>query len=217
MLAFPIRWSKNKRMTIYVHENDLPADLQWGDSVAVDTETMGLKLHRDRLCLLQISSGDGHAHLVRFDPQGQYHAPNLKKVLDDPDILKIFHYARFDVAAIALYLDVVCDHIYCTKIASKLCRTYTDRHGLRELCKSLLSIDLNKEQQSSDWGAVYLSDDQKQYAANDVLYLHEIKEKLDAMLARENRTHLAQACFGFIPYRVALDEIGFDDLDIFHH
>lgn len=203
-------------MTITLHINDIPASLDLGASIAVDTEAMGLNNHRDRLCLVQLSGGDGNAHLVRFD-KGQYAAPNLKKLLGNPKTLKIFHFARFDVAIIKHYLDVECTPLYCTKIASRLTRTYTDKHGLKELCKEILSIEVNKQQQSSDWGADTLTLEQQQYAANDVLYLHALKVKLDEMLAREGRVTIAQDCFNFIPARAALDLAGWVELDIFAH
>lgn len=203
-------------MTITLHQGDLPADLDFGSVIAVDTEAMGLNNHRDRLCLVQLSSGDGTAHLVQT-PKSQYDAPNLKKLLADPQVTKLFHYARFDVAIIQKYLGVRCTPLYCTKIASTLCRTFTDRHGLRELCRELLGIDISKQQQSSDWGAEELTQDQLSYAANDVLYLHELREKLDAMLAREGRLELAQSCFEFVPTRADLDLAGWPELDIFAH
>ena len=177
---------------------------------------MGLNNHRDRLCLVQLSGGDGNAHLVRFD-KGQYAAPNLRKLLGNPKTLKIFHFARFDVAIIKHYLDVDCTPLYCTKIASRLTRTYADKHGLKELCKEILGIEVNKQQQSSDWGANVLTAEQQQYAANDVLYLHALKAKLDEMLKREGRTVIAQDCFNFIPARAALDLAGWSELDIFAH
>jgi ribonuclease D len=204
-------------MTIKLYKNDIPADLDLGDVVAVDTEAMGLNNHRDRLCVVQLSSGDGKAHLVQFERDNDYAAPNLKKLLSDPNVLKIFHFARFDVAIIQKYMGIDCAPVYCTKIASKLVRTFTDRHGLKELCKEFLSIDLSKQQQSSDWGTEELSSDQKKYAASDVLYLHELKEKLDKMLEREGRMDLAQSCFNFLPTRARLDLNGWSDPDIFQH
>lgn len=203
-------------MAIHFYEGDLPADLDFGDSVAVDSETMGLNPHRDRLCVVQLSSGDGNAHLVRFK-QGAYDAPNLKRLLTDPNVVKIFHFARFDVAVMKHYLGVDTAPIYCTKIASKLVRTYTDRHGLKDLCAELAGISLDKQQQSSDWGADTISDAQKNYAASDVLYLHQLKAKLDMMLAREGRTEMAAAAFEFLSTRAALDLAGFEELDIFSH
>ena len=195
---------------------DLPPNLDLGTVVAIDSETMGLKPHRDRLCLIQLSSGDGNAHLVKFEQQN-YNAPNLVKLLENPDITKIFHYARFDVAVINKYLQAQIDSIYCTKIASKLVRTYTDKHGLKDLCKELLLLDLSKQQQSSDWGAKDLTEEQKIYAASDVLYLHKIKEILDQRLLREGRDELADFCFKFLQTRANLDLIGFDNEDIFSH
>ena len=203
-------------MTITLHKSDIPANLSFGPSVAVDTEAMGLNNHRDRLCLIQLSAGDGNAHLVQF-ARGEYDAPNLKKLLADPGVTKIFHYARFDYAILKHYLGVSCTPLYCPKIASTLARTYTDKHNLRELCRELLGIELNKQQQSSDWGAADINDEQKLYAANDVLHLHKIKDKLDVMLTRENRRDLAQATMDFIPTRVALDLSGWPELDIFAH
>ena len=203
-------------MAVTLHEGDLPQGLALGPVVAVDTETMGLKPGRDRLCLAQLSAGDGDAHLVRFAP-GDYDAPNLKAMLSDPTVTKLFHFARFDVAMIERYLGVVATPLYCTKIASKLARTFTDRHGLSDLCRDLLGIDLAKEQQMSDWGAQELSEGQLAYAAADVLHLHDIAARLDEMLAREGRTEFAEACFGFVPMRARLDLEGWDDLDIFAH
>ena len=201
---------------ISVHRGDLPAGLDLGSVVAIDSETLGLKPHRDRLCVIQLSSGDGTAHLVQFVP-GSYDAPNLKAVLADPAKLKLFHFARFDVAVIRHYLGVEVSPVYCTKIASKLARTYTDRHGLKDLCSELIGVELSKQQQSSDWAAVKLTDQQVAYAAADVLHLHRLKEQLDAMLEREGRTHLADAAFAFLATRAELDLKGFDDLDLFAH
>ena len=201
-------------MAITVHKGDLPSSLNFGASVAVDSETLGLKTFRDKLCVVQLSAGDGNAHLVQLD-RSSYDAPNLKALLEDPAVLKIFHYARFDVAAFQHYLGVQTGPLYCTKIASKLCRTYTDRHGLKDLCRELLDVDMSKQQQSSDWGAETLSDAQKNYAASDVLHLHGLKERLDMMLAREGRTAMAEECFEFLPTRVALDLAGWAEEDIF--
>ena len=195
---------------------DLPPNLDLGTVVAIDSETMGLKPHRDRLCLIQLSSGDGNAHLVKFEQQN-YNAPNLVKLLENSEITKIFHYARFDVAVINKYLQAQINSIYCTKIASKLVRTYTDKHGLKDLCKELLRLDLSKQQQSSDWGAKDLTEEQKIYAASDVLYLHKIKEILDQRLLREGRNELADFCFKFLQTRANLDLIGFENEDIFSH
>lgn len=205
-----------KPMTVYLHHHDLPAGLSFGAQVAVDSETMGLRPVRDRLCLVQLSDGQGDAHLVKFDGK-RYEAPRLTSLLADPDILKIFHFGRFDMAVFQAYLGVQTFPVYCTKIASKLVRTYTDRHGLKDLCRELLEVDISKQQQSSDWGAAELSQAQQDYAASDVLYLHRIKAVLDHMLAREGRTDLAQAAFDFLPSRVQLDLLGWEDSDIFAH
>ncbi len=203
-------------MAIKLYKGDLPNGIDLGSSVAVDTETLGLVPRRDKLCLVQLSSGDGNAHLVQLD-RSSYDAPNLKALFANPAVTKIFHYARFDVAVIKHYLGVDTAPLYCTKIASRLTRTYTDRHGLKDLVKELLGIELNKQQQSSDWGAHVLSDAQKQYAAQDVLYLHELKSRLDQMLAREGRQEVARACFDFIPTRAALDLSGWTEEDVFAH
>ena len=203
-------------MPINLYRGDLPSGLNLGPVVAIDSETMGLKPQRDRLCLIQLSSGNGNAHLVQFE-RCNYTAPNLVKLLEDPDITKVFHYARFDVAIIKKYLKVRTNSIYCTKIASKLVRTYTDKHGLKDLCKELLNLDLSKQQQSSDWGAKVLTEEQKTYAASDVLYLHKIKEILDQRLLREEREELAAFCFEFLQTRASLDLIGFENEDIFSH
>ena len=204
-------------MTIYLHQNDLPSSLAFGASVAIDTETMGLNLARDRLCLVQLSFGDGDAHLVRFPAGSDYAAPNLRRLLTDATIEKLFHFGRFDLASIRAYMGVMPTPVYCTKTASRLARTFTDKHSLKELCRDLLGVELNKQQQSSDWGSDHLSDDQKIYAANDVLYLHRLKEKLDIILIRENRMDLAKACFAFLPARAELDLTGWPDFDVFAH
>ena len=203
-------------MKIKLHRHDLPDGLDLGPVVAIDSETLGLNPFRDRLCLVQLSSGDGTAHLVQFAP-ASYAAPNLKRMLADPNVLKLFHFARFDMAMFRQYLGVMTAPVYCTKIASKLVRTYTDRHGLKDLVKELLGVDMSKEQQSSDWGAPELSDKQLAYAASDVAHLHRLKDVLDAMLAREGRTALARACFDFLPARVDLDLAGWAETDIFAH
>ena len=205
--------------SIKLHHGDLPAGLDLGPVVAVDTETMGLNPHRDRLCLVQLSSGDGNAHLVKMGlpENGLLAAPNLAAMLGNPRTLKLFHFARFDVAVLRQYLGVVTQPVYCTKVASKLVRTFTDRHGLKDLCKEMLGIELKKEQQSSDWGAAELQQEQLRYAASDVLHLHALKAHLDGMLAREGRTALAEACFRFIPSRAELDLAGWAELDIFAH
>lgn len=202
--------------TIHYHDGDLPADVTFGDSVAIDTETMGLNPFRDALCVVQLSGGDGVAHVVRLR-RPDYNCPNLKAVLTNRKILKIFHYARFDVTMFQRWLETPCVPVYCTKIASRLARTYTDRHGLKDLAREMIGLDMSKAQQSSDWGQAKLSDAQLAYAASDVLHLHEIKAKLDVMLARENRTELAQACFDFLPVRAALDLYGWAEEDIFSH
>lgn len=205
-----------RKLNTFLYKNDLPDGLDLGPVVAIDTETLGLNPYRDRLCLAQLSAGDGICHAVQFEP-ADYTAPNLKRLLADPAVLKIFHYARFDVAMFRRHLGVLTAPIYCTKIASKLVRTYTDRHGLKDLVKELLGIELSKEQQSSDWGAPALSDRQLAYAASDVAYLHRLREVLDAMLDREGRTELAAACFAFLPARAELDLAGWGDIDIFAH
>lgn len=203
-------------MAITVHQNDLPNGLDLGPVVAIDTETMGLMPHRDRLCLVQLSSGDGNAHLVQI-AKGQTSAPNLERMLADPQVLKLFHFARFDVAALQHAFGVVTAPIYCTKIASKLIRTFTDRHGLKYLLQELLGVDVSKQQQTSDWGAEVLSEAQLDYAASDVLYLHRLKEVLDARLAREGRTAMAQACYDYLPTRAAFDLMVDGEYDIFAH
>ena len=204
-------------MANHLHEGDLPGGaLAGAASVAVDSETMGLVLGRDPLCVVQLSAGDGDAHIVRLN-RPLYDAPNLKRLLVDPGVLKIFHFGRFDIAMFLLHLNVMTTPVYCTKIASRLVRTYTDRHGLKDLVKEVLGVDLSKTQQSSDWGAAQLTPEQAAYAASDVLHLHALKEKLDAMLAREGRLGLAQACFDFLPHRAALDVAGWPDVDIFAH
>lgn len=204
-------------MAVHLHEGDLPAGVLGGSgAIAVDCEAMGLKQHRDRLCVVQLSDGGPDEHLVRLD-KGEYDAPNLKTLLGDPERLKILHFARFDVAAVMKWLGVTMAPVYCTKIVSKLIRTYTDRHGLAELCRETIGQDLSKKQQSSDWGSPRLTDAQLEYAASDVRYLHEIKVVLDERLAREGRTELAQACFDFLPVRAKLDLMGWDDTDIFAH
>ena len=203
-------------MTIHVHRGDLPDGLNFGDSVAVDSETLGLNPLRDRLCLVQLSAGDGDAHLVQI-PKDNIKAPNLAALMANPDVTKIFHFARFDVAVMKQYLGVDTSPIYCTKIVSRLTRTYTDRHGLKDLCRELLSVDLSKAQQSSDWAATELSKDQKVYAASDVLHLHALKKILDQRLVREGRKHLADAAFEFLPTRCELDLKGWGEQDIFSH
>jgi len=203
-------------MKIRLHKDDLPHGLDLGPVVAVDTETLGLIPTRDRLCLVQLSSGDGRAHLVQFR-RGQYDAPNLKRILGDPAVLKLYHFARFDLATMRRYLGVMAAPVYCTRTASKLARTYTDKHGLKDLVKELLDVELSKQQQSSDWGAENLTEQQQAYAANDVAFLHRLKAALDQMLLREGRMELAQACFDFLPARAELDLAGWGDGDIFAH
>jgi ribonuclease D len=205
-------------MPVHFHEEDLPKGLQLQDGpIAIDTEAMGLLPGRDRLCLVQLSDGHGDEHLVRFSPGSDYAAPNLKALLGDPNRLKIYHFARFDIAIMRAYLNIMAAPVYCTRTASRLVRTYTDRHGLKELVKEMLGQDLSKQQQTSDWGAPEISDAQREYAASDVRYLHRLKEQLDLRLARENRAELAQACFDFLPTRALLDLAGWPEQDIFAH
>ena len=203
-------------MTVHLHRGDLPDGLDFGASVAVDSEAMGLRLHRDPLTVVQLSAGDGDAHVVQLQRPG-YEASNLKRLLCDPGVLKIFHFGRFDIAMFQVYLGVVTGPVYCTKIASKLARTYTDRHGLKDVTKELLGVDMSKAQQSSDWGQASLTPEQQAYAASDVLNLHRLKARLDEMLVREGRLELAQACFDFLPARARLDVAGWEDVDIFAH
>ncbi len=203
-------------MTNFLHERDLPPDLHLGPVVAIDSETMGLRFRRDPLCVVQLSAGDGDAHVVRLERPG-YDAPNLKRLLTDPDRLKLFHFGRFDIGMFLLHLGVETRPVYCTKIASRLARTYTDRHGLKDVTRELLGLEMSKAQQSSDWGAETLSADQLAYAASDVLHLHALRTRLNAMLEREGRMALAQACFDFLPARARLDLAGWDDVDIFAH
>jgi len=203
-------------MKIKLHKGDLPDSLELGPAVAVDTETLGLNPGRDRLCLIQLSAGDGSAHLVQF-ARDQYEAKNLKRMLSNPNVLKLYHFARFDLAIIRRYLGILAGPVYCTRTASKIARTYTDKHGLKDLVKELLDVDLSKQQQSSDWGASNLTEQQLAYAANDVAYLHRLKDALDAMLEREGRQKLAQACFDFLPARAELDLAGWAEGDIFAH
>ena len=203
-------------MANHLYQGDLPDGLDLGPVVAIDSETMGLNPHRDRLCVVQLSGGDGEAHLVQI-AKGQTSAPNLERLLADPDTLKLFHFGRFDIAVLYHTFGVLAAPVYCTKIASKLVRTYTDRHGLKVLLQELLEIDISKQQQSSDWGADTLTEAQMAYAASDVLYLHALKDRMDAMLAREGRTDLAQACFDFLPVRAKLDLGGWPEIDIFSH
>ena len=203
-------------MANFLYQNDLPDGLDLGPVVAIDCETMGLNPHRDRLCLVQLSGGDGNAHLVQI-AQDQSEAPNLTRLLADPEVLKLFHFGRFDIAVMEHRFGVLAAPVWCTKIASKLVRTYTDRHGLKYLLSELLNVDISKMQQSSDWGAAEITQAQKDYAASDVLYLHRLKEVLEGMLAREGRTAMAQACFDFLPMRAKLDLAGWPEVDIFAH
>lgn len=207
-----------QEIKILFHKNDLPSvDIIVGKSIAIDTETMGLELSRDRLCLLQLKDESNNIHLIQFE-KGKYDAPNLKTVLRNKEINKIFHYARFDILAIYNYLGVLCENIFCTKVASKLSRTYTNKHGLKDLCQELLGVELQKEQQTSNWGALEINNKQQAYAADDVLYLHELKEKLIARLKQENRVNIANSCFNFLPTRAVLDALRWDDEnDIFKH
>ena len=203
-------------MTNYLYKNDLPDSLDLGPVVAIDCETMGLNPHRDRLCVVQLSGGDGHAHIVQIQ-KGQTQAPNLAALLENPDVLKLFHFGRFDIAAMYNAFGALAQPVYCTKIASKLVRTFTDRHGLKYLLQDLVGVDVSKQQQQSDWGALELTTAQMDYAASDVLYLHRLKDVLDMMLVREDRVEMAQACFDFLPMRAKLDLAGWPELDIFAH
>jgi ribonuclease D len=203
-------------LTTTLHDGDLPDGIDLGPVVAIDSETMGLRLRRDPLCVVQLSSGDVSAHVVKLTRPG-YDAPNLKRLLEDPKVLKLFHFGRFDIAMFALHLGVVTAPVYCTKIASKLARTYTDKHGLKDVCRELLGVEISKTQQSSDWGSADLSPEQLNYAASDVLHLHALRTKLDAMLEREGRAELARACFEFLPTRARLDLAGWEDVDVFAH
>ena len=207
-------------MTYFIYQNDIPSNIEFKDIVAIDTETMGLKFHRDRLCMIQLSGGDGKAHLVqvsREELEKKDKFVNLKKILSNKKLTKLFHFARFDIAVLENNVCKIHGPVYCTKIASKLCRTFGARHGLSDLCRDILDLELNKQNQTSDWGSKELNDSQLKYAASDVLYLHKIKEKLDLMLERENRKELAEACFKFLKTRAEMDLIGFNDLDIFSH
>lgn len=209
-------FGRRRAITIYTYKNDLPDGLKLEGDLAIDTEAMGLNNLRDRLCVVQLSNGDGNAHLVHFDP-GHYAAPNLKALLSDVSTTKIFHFARFDLSIVRFYLGVLMQPVYCTRTASRLVRTFTDRHGLKDLCREFLGKEISKQQQSSDWGAAELTAEQKEYAANDVLYLHQLRSRLDEMLAREGRQDLARACFHFLPARAMLDLAGWQDVDIFAH
>ena len=204
------------KLAIHLYQDDIPTGLNFGNSIAIDTETQGLLLQRDRLCLIQLSDGNGDAHLVQFKAQ-QYDAPNLKKVLSDPESIKIFHFARFDIAAIEAYLGITCSPVFCTRIASRLTRTYTEKHGLKDICAELLGIEISKQQQQSDWANTELTKEQQQYAASDVLYLHQLMEILNNRLIRESRIEIAQACFDFLPFQAKLDLEGWGSVDIFAH
>ena len=203
-------------MTIHFYQNDIPAGLSFGNKIAIDTETQGLLLQRDRLCLIQLSDGNGDAHLVQFKSY-EYDATNLKKILINPTCLKIFHFARFDIAAIKAYLGITCSPVFCTRIASRLTRTYTEKHGLKDICAELLGIEISKQQQQSDWANAELTEEQQKYAASDVLYLHQLMEILNDRLIRESRANIAQACFDFLPFQADLDIEGWGDIDIFAH
>jgi ribonuclease D len=215
-LDAPTAVEKDDIVAIHLYQNDLPDGLHLGPIVAIDCETMGLNPHRDRLCVVQLSSGDGDAHLVQVE-KGQTEAPNLARMLRDPEVLKLFHFGRFDIAVMYHAFGALAAPVYCTKIASKLVRTFTDRHGLKYLLQELVEVDISKQQQTSDWGAATLTEAQKAYAASDVLYLHKLKTALDAMLVREGRTAMAQACFDFLPTRAKLDLAGWPEIDIFAH
>lgn len=203
-------------MTIHYHKYDLPDGLEIKGDIAVDTEAMGLNNNRDRLCVVQISNGNGEAHIIHF-PEPKFDCKNLKKLLSDKDRVKLFHFGRFDIAILQHYLEISISNVYCTKIASRLCRTFTDMHGLKDLCHDLIGVKINKQQQTSYWGAESLTEDQQSYAASDVLYLHKLREKLNAMLKREGRMEIAQKCFDFLPARAELDDMGWNEFDIFQH
>ena len=203
-------------MTIHFYQDDIPSELDFGASIAIDTETQGLNLQRDRLCLIQLSSGNGDAHLVQFEKK-KYNAPNLRKLLSDKKTLKIFHFARFDLAAIKMYLEIQCAPVFCTRISSRLTRTYTDKHGLKDICSELIGVEISKQQQQSDWASSELSQNQREYAASDVLYLHQLKDVLEHRLKRENRLEIARGCFDFLKYQVDLDIQGWGEQNIFAH
>ena len=203
-------------MTIHFYQDDIPSELDFGASIAIDTETQGLNLQRDRLCLIQLSSGNGDAHLVQFEKK-KYNAPNLRKLLSDKKTLKIFHFARFDLAAIKIYLEIQCEPVFCTRIASRLTRTYTDKHGLKDICSELIGVEISKQQQQSDWASSELSQNQREYAASDVLYLHQLRDVLEHRLKRENRLEIARGCFDFLKYQVDLDIQGWGEQNIFAH
>ena len=216
MVSYPNVSTKGYKVTIHFYQDDIPSELDFGASIAIDTETQGLNLQRDRLCLIQLSSGNGDAHLVQFEKK-KYNAPNLRKLLSDKKTLKIFHFARFDLAAIKIYLEIQCAPVFCTRIASRLTRTYTDKHGLKDICSELIGVEISKQQQQSDWASSELSLNQQEYAASDVLYLHQLKDVLEHRLKRENRLEIARGCFDFLKYQVDLDIQGWGEQNIFAH
>ena len=216
MVSYPNVSTKGYKVTIHFYQDDIPSELDFGASIAIDTETQGLNLQRDRLCLIQLSSGNGDAHLVQFEKK-KYNAPNLRKLLSDKKTLKIFHFARFDLAAIKMYLEIQCAPVFCTRIASRLTRTYTDKHGLKDICSELIGVEISKQQQQSDWASSELSQNQREYAASDVLYLHQLKDVLEHRLKRENRLEIARGCFDFLEYQVDLDIQGWGEQNIFAH
>ena len=216
MVSYPNVSTKGYKVTIHFYQDDIPSELDFGASIAIDTETQGLNLQRDRLCLIQLSSGNGDAHLVQFEKK-KYTAPNLRKLLSDKKTLKIFHFARFDLAAIKIYLEIQCAPVFCTRIASRLTRTYTDKHGLKDICSELIGVEISKQQQQSDWASSELSQNQLEYAASDVLYLHQLKDVLEHRLKRENRLEIARGCFDFLKYQVDLDIQGWGEQNIFAH
>jgi len=216
LVSYPNVSTKGYKVTIHFYQDDIPSELDFGVSIAIDTETQGLNLQRDRLCLIQLSSGNGDAHLVQFEKK-KYNAPNLRKLLSDKKTLKIFHFARFDLAAIKIYLEIQCAPVFCTRIASRLTRTYTDKHGLKDICSELIGVEISKQQQQSDWASSELSQNQREYAASDVLYLHQLKDVLEHRLKRENRLEIARGCFDFLKYQVDLDIQGWGEQNIFAH
>jgi len=216
LVSYPNVSTKGYKVTIHFYQDDIPSELDFGASIAIDTETQGLNLQRDRLCLIQLSSGNGDAHLVQFEKK-KYNAPNLRKLLSDKKTLKIFHFARFDLAAIKMYLEIQCAPVFCTRISSRLTRTYTDKHGLKDICSELIGVEISKQQQQSDWASSELSQNQREYAASDVLYLHQLKDVLEHRLKRENRLEIARGCFDFLEYQVDLDIQGWGEQNIFAH
>jgi len=216
LVSYPNVSTKGYKVTIHFYQDDIPSELDFGASIAIDTETQGLNLQRDRLCLIQLSSGNGDAHLVQFEKK-KYNAPNLRKLLSDKKTLKIFHFARFDLAAIKMYLEIQCAPVFCTRISSRLTRTYTDKHGLKDICSELIGVEISKQQQQSDWASSELSQNQREYAASDVLYLHQLKDVLEHRLKRENRLEIARGCFDFLKYQVDLDIQGWGEQNIFAH